>query len=53
MTTNRGVGSYVGMLDVQTNPSKYSIFYNWNPEVGQTFSNKWNPTIIDPRVGGR
>lgn len=55
MTTNRGVGayggSYVGMLDVQTNPSKYSIFYNWTPEVGQTFSNKWDPTIIDPRVG--
>lgn len=45
MTTDRGRGSYVG---IQTDPSKYSIFYNW---TGQTFSNKWDPTIIDPRVG--
>lgn len=55
MTTARGQGayggSYVGMLDIQTDPSKYSIFYNWTPEVGQTFSNKWMPARIAPRAG--
>lgn len=50
MATNRGVGayggSYVGMLDIQNDPTKYLIQKGWTPEVGLTFSNKWDiPTI--------
>lgn len=52
MTTNRGVGayggSYVGMLDLQPDPSKYLILKNWNPETGLTFSNKWEPFDTGP-----
>lgn len=50
MTTKRGFGayggSYVGMLDLQDDPTKYLIWKNLTPEVGLTFSNKWDVPII-------